>query len=86
MKYGMSLGYDWRMDTIRYTPKTPRAKRGDWLRCGAHRQRDGQPCRARVLDSGRCKYHGKLSTGPKTPQGNARAVVNQKQSRTSAEI
>jgi hypothetical protein len=86
MRFGMNLWCGWRTDTIRFTTKVPRAKRGDWLRCGAHRQRDGQPCRARVLDSGRCKYDGKLSTGPKTPQGNARAVANLKQSRTSAGI
>ncbi|HKF94498.1 MAG TPA: HGGxSTG domain-containing protein [Gammaproteobacteria bacterium] len=77
----MSLGYDWCTDTIGYTPKTPRAKRGDWPRCRAHCQRDGQPCQARTLANGRCKYHGGLSTGPRTPAGKARALANLKQFR-----
>lgn len=41
-------------------------------RCGA-RTRTGEPCRAlRVYGKDRCRYHGGLSTGPKTPEGRAR--------------
>jgi hypothetical protein len=42
MSYGRRLGYDWRMDTIRYTFKAPPFRRGDWPRCGAHRKREGR--------------------------------------------
>ena len=46
--------------------------------CGA-RCRDGRPCRARAVwlvgeskpRNGRCRMHGGLSTGPRTPEGRA---------------
>jgi len=31
--------------------------------------RTGRPCRALALENGRCRLHGGLSTGPKTPEG-----------------
>ena len=38
-------------------------------RCGA-KTRKGQPCRAKPLPGKRrCKFHGGMSTGPKTPEG-----------------
>ncbi len=37
--------------------------------CGAHARSTGQPCRAHALANGRCKNHGGLSTGPRTPEG-----------------
>ena len=40
--------------------------------CGARRKYDGQPCQAKALRKGRCKLHGGMSTGPKTPEGRAR--------------
>lgn len=44
--------------------------------CGA-RTRAGGPCRQRAIYSnGRCKWHGGLSTGPKTPEGKARSAAN----------
>ncbi len=47
--------------------------------CGA-RNRKGNPCACKMLyRNGRCKYHGGLSTGPKTPEGRARALLNLKQ-------
>lgn len=43
-------------------------------RCGA-RCRDGHPCGApRVKGKARCKLHGGRSTGPRTPEGKARAL------------
>ena len=47
--------------------------------CGA-RCRDGHPCRARAAwdddhmapRNGRCRLHGGLSTGPRTPEGKRR--------------
>ena len=49
-------------------------------RCGA-RTRTGQACQARAVwdrerdrpRNGRCRLHGGLSTGPKTPEGKARS-------------
>ena len=38
-------------------------------RCGAYARSTGQPCQAKALANGRCKNHGGLSTGPKTPEG-----------------
>ncbi|WP_443024836.1 HGGxSTG domain-containing protein [Sphingomonas sp. Leaf37] len=46
------------------------------LRCGALNRR-GDPCkRSDIYRNGRCKYHGGLSTGPKTAEGRGRARVN----------
>jgi hypothetical protein len=39
------------------------------IACGAHARSTGQPCRAQALANGRCKNHGGLSTGPRTPEG-----------------
>ncbi|HEX2244242.1 MAG TPA: HGGxSTG domain-containing protein [Gammaproteobacteria bacterium] len=79
MRYGMCLWYDWRTDNIRFMMKTPRAKQGDWPRCGAHRRRDRQSCQARALANGRCKYHGGLLKGPRSPEGKVRALANLRQ-------
>lgn len=43
--------------------------------CNAH-TRSGKPCRAMKLAHGRCKWHGGLSTGPRTPEGKARCTAN----------
>jgi hypothetical protein len=48
---------------------------GDYLqapRCGA-RTRAGCPCRQPAMANGRCRMHGGLSTGPRTPAGLARS-------------
>jgi len=46
------------------------------LSCGA-KTRAGTPCkRTDLYDSGRCKFHGGLSTGPVTPEGKNRAARN----------
>lgn len=46
------------------------------LTCGA-RNRQGQPCGSKQLyKNGRCRYHGGLSTGPKTMEGKRRAALN----------
>ncbi len=47
--------------------------------CGGKRRRDGQPCQAlSVPGKRRCKWHGGASTGPKTPEGKAKALANLK--------
>ena len=44
-------------------------------RCDA-KTRKGTPCRCRGLGRrGRCKFHGGMSTGPKTAEGLARSVA-----------
>jgi len=46
--------------------------------CGA-RNRAGDPCRVRVeLGKRRCRFHGGLSTGPKTAAGRARIAEAQR--------
>lgn len=37
--------------------------------CGAFARSTGKPCQAKALANGRCKNHGGMSTGPKTPKG-----------------
>jgi hypothetical protein len=45
--------------------------------CGARRRGDGQPCQAlSVPGKRRCKWHGGMSTGPKTRAGKAKAARN----------
>ena len=44
--------------------------------CGA-RTKAGHPCRAlKVKGRKRCKWHGGLSTGPRTAEGKARCTAN----------
>jgi hypothetical protein len=40
--------------------------------CGAYARSTEAPCRAKGLANGRCRNHGGLSTGPKTPEGKSR--------------
>src|SRR5437867_13266181 len=42
--------------------------------CGAL-TRQGRPCIATALRNGRCKLHGGMSRGPKTPEGKAKAIA-----------
>ena len=48
-------------------------------RCGARRKRDGQPCQCPVEPGrSRCRFHGGLSTGPKTIEGRERIATAQR--------
>lgn len=49
---------------------------GDDLGLCNARTKSGRPCRAAALAHGRCKWHGGLSTGPKTPEGKAKVTLN----------
>lgn len=43
--------------------------------CGA-RKKTGERCRSKALHRGsKCKFHGGLSTGAKTPEGKERAIA-----------
>lgn len=47
------------------------------LRCGARSKRTGRPCpHTGLFANGRCRWHGGLSTGPKTDEGKARSALN----------
>jgi hypothetical protein len=38
--------------------------------CGAFARSTGQPCQCKLLlRGGKCKFHGCMNTGPKTPEG-----------------
>ena len=55
-------------------PHFPPELRG--LACGA-KTRAGTPCKLTgIYGNGRCKLHGGLSTGPKTPEGRAKMADN----------
>jgi hypothetical protein len=43
--------------------------------CGA-KTRSGSPCKGRAMKNGRCRMHGGKATGPKTPEGKAKAALN----------
>ncbi|MBC7945603.1 MAG: hypothetical protein H7X91_10165 [Burkholderiales bacterium] len=46
------------------------------MRCGA-KTRKGTPCKQKAIyGNGRCKFHGGLSTGPRTAEGKARSARN----------
>lgn len=58
-------------------PPWPDFEPFEGLRCGAKGKRTGKPCpHTSIYSSGRCKWHGGLSTGPKTPEGLARSAAN----------
>lgn len=43
--------------------------------CGA-RKKTGERCRSKSLHrGGKCKFHGGLSTGARTPEGKAKAIA-----------
>lgn len=50
------------------------------MRCGAKAHSTGEPCRSKdIHKNGRCRFHGGLSTGPKTAEGKLAALGNLKQ-------
>ena len=59
---------------------TPELGRFIATRCGAM-TRKGTPCRCKGMKNGRCRLHGGMSTGPRTPEGRLRALRNLKQFR-----
>ncbi len=65
-------GYPWSGKPI--TLPFPEELRG--LTCGA-KTRAGAPCKlTSIYANGRCRFHGGLSTGPKTKKGKRRVAAN----------
>lgn len=62
-------------DSTAPAPAFPQECRG--MLCGA-KTRSGAPCRndGTLYPNGRCKFHGGLSTGPKSIEGKARSAKN----------
>lgn len=58
-------------------PEYPILPKECWyMSCGA-RTRNGTPCkRLDIFENGRCKFHGGISTGPRTKRGKRRAAMN----------
>jgi hypothetical protein len=47
------------------------------MRCGARTKATGNPCKRKdIYESGRCKLHGGLSTGPRTQEGKKKSAQN----------
>jgi hypothetical protein len=58
-------------------PRWPDMSTFSILRCGAKTKRHGTPCSlTAIYANGRCKFHGGLSTGPKTAEGKIKAAQN----------
>jgi len=76
------LTFDAKADATNYVALT--AKDKPYLACGTttKKTRKGDKCRMVAgqgtthVGYGRCKHHGGLSTGPKTPEGKAKAAQN----------
>jgi len=60
-------------------PEPRKTIRDDYVRrdyCDA-KKKNGEPCRQKALyGRGRCKFHGGLSTGPKTEEGKQQSRIN----------
>lgn len=48
------------------------------IECGAYARSTGEPCKAKALSNGKCRLHGGLSTGAKTPEGRLKSLMNLK--------
>lgn len=47
------------------------------MTCGAWGRQKGRPCQGKqIYNNGRCRLHGGLSTGPKTPEGKLASAAN----------
>lgn len=69
-RYEYGSGSGWMKP--RLLAREPRPPRVERARCGA-RTRKGTPCRCQPVEGKRrCRYHGGLSTGPKTAEGRRR--------------
>lgn len=66
-------------------PQAPAA--AERVACGARRHRDGKPCQSKSEPGKkRCRFHGGRSTGPRSPEGRARAIANLRQYRGRTQV
>ena len=66
-------------------PQAPAAAQR--VACGARRHRDGKPCQSKSEPGKkRCRFHGGRSTGPRSPEGRARAIANLRQYRGRTQV
>ena len=78
MSYALSAS----LERARYEVLKLRLMAGHWRRrlngvCDARAKSTGAPCRATAIrPGGRCRLHGGLSSGPKTPEGKQRSAAN----------
>ncbi len=80
----MRLFFLTREEALRFVVRQNKAYRNIPMpgeRCGAFARTTGKPCKRKALSNGRCPNHGGLSTGPKTPEGKAKALSKLKQYR-----
>ena len=75
----LRLDKEWEEKGFRYpppaTPAFPEELRG--MTCGGLSRITGKPCRQRAIyTNGRCKWHGGLSTGPRTAEGKKKVALN----------
>jgi hypothetical protein len=63
---------DWKPRVGRLKNGNPAGDLAAVQRCGA-KCRSGGSCKAPAMANGRCRMHGGLSTGPRTPEGLARS-------------
>lgn len=72
----VAFGVGYNPDTVRiYIPMAGRPRTRSGKVCGA-RNRRGLPCQCKLLfRGGRCRFHGGLSTGPRTEEGRRRALL-----------
>lgn len=69
------LRFEFRTPVLPEYPVFPEECRG--MTCGA-KTRKGTPCKQTALygECGRCKFHGGMSTGPRTKKGKKRSARN----------
>jgi hypothetical protein len=80
--YRNDYGASYREALVAVTERNQKARntpqRGE--RCEAKTRR-GTACQCKALANGRCKFHGGLSTGPKTAKGRAKVALNLRRAR-----
>lgn len=67
------------MSELRASLEVPLIDLGPFLelRCGARGKRTGLPCpHTGLYANGRCRWHGGLSTGPRSTEGKSRSAMN----------
>ena len=56
-------------------------------RCGATTKTSGKPCRMKPIEGRkRCKFHGGMSTGPKSIEGRIRALSGLRQYKSRPDL